>query len=620
MSALAPPILRGEVPADIKARYCTCTVLLIYALSVPPDIQEHAKAMQRRDTHTVNVPGPLWRELLALQQSKPAFCPNPSNFILDATRNKIVQVQAGGPEAARPLGESPSPPIRRPDVIQPSTIGADSKEILSAIGNAGTTGITAKQLSTVTGLPSNRVEQRLSSLSQGENISKFGRGLWVLQKFADANALEPGERGPAWYDSQFESRFRLKIGRYKGDIQFSPNERLPAHRWWPYVQGFSAAFVTEVCTRYAVGKGSVVLDPFCGSGTVSVVARLRGATAIGVDMMPIVAFVTAAKCEWDVDPTDLERGAKSVLADRSPTTLKPPFLRETAKQFTPEVMQSLLRLKENIWTLEAGPTQALLKLAFSSILIDASNLKRAPCLGYARKGGLDATLPFQLYSAAASRMVEDLRVLQQSRASWGPPAKTLTGSSGQAKLSADSVDLAITSPPYVNGMDYPTNYKIELAWLDFVESYVELAHLRASMVACDNIPRGTATGHRPSESVQGDDWISSVTDSIARNIRAKGAYRRADMPAIVRKYFDDLVPVISNVFRALRPGGRFVVVNGDSLMAGTYVPGDAIFGRLAAAIGFEVEGFDIARSRRSGQRRGFILRETVLTLRKPARN
>ena len=88
------------------------------------------------------------------------------------------------------------------------------------------------------------------------------------------------------------------------------------------------------------------------------------------------------------------------------------------------------------------------------------------------------------------------------------------------------------------------------------------------------------------------------------------------MDAIVARYFSDLVPVIQNVHRALKPGARFLVVNGDSLMAGAYVPGDAIFVRLARDLGFQVESFAVARTRRSGQRRGFVLRETIATLRK----
>lgn len=157
------------------------------------------------------------------------------------------------------------------------------------------------------------------------------------------------------------------------------------------------------------------------------------------------------------------------------------------------------------------------------------------------------------------------RVLRRERRNWGPRPDIRLGSSAVVRLPDNTVDLAITSPPYVNGMDYVMNYKIDLAWMDFIESYEELAALRASMVACDNIPRGTAADHRPSHAVRSDRWLESVVHTITQNIDQKGSYRRDDMGSIVRKYFDDLLPVIENVFRSLRPGGRFVVVNGDSL-------------------------------------------------------
>jgi SAM-dependent methyltransferase len=90
------------------------------------------------------------------------------------------------------------------------------------------------------------------------------------------------------------------------------------------------------------------------------------------------------------------------------------------------------------------------------------------------------------------------------------------------------------------------------------------------------------------------------------------------MHAVVHRYFRDLVPVLEGVRRALRPGGRFVVVVGDSLLAGTYVPGDLLLARLAERAGFEIDSVEVARTRRSGQRRSFALRESVVTLRRPS--
>jgi hypothetical protein len=494
---------------------------------------------------------------------------------------------------------------------------ADADPVVAAIDRAGITGITAKQLTAVTKIPSDQVSTRLEALSSRKQIARIGRGLWVLDRFAVVSSLESEFKGPSWYDRAFERQYKVQVGRRDGEIQFNPNEKRPVHRWWPYVQGFSAGFVADTCRRFGAGPGSVVFDPFCGSGTVPITARSMGAMGIGIDMMPIAAFVAGAKCEWEADPDDLWKAAIRATTNRSPPTIGKPFLKETDRQFKPEVLRSLLRLKENIWALDEGPTKTLLKLGFASVLIDSSNLKRAPCLGYTKKLGLSAQTPLDLFLGAIRRTRSDLETLQLKRQAWGPRPDIRLGSSAAIRLPEGSVDLAITSPPYVNGMDYPTNYKIDLAWMGFVESYDQLAALRASMVACDNIPRETAADHRPSAAVRSDRWLETVARTIDQNIDQKGSYRRDDMGAIVRKYFDDLVPVIEGVFQALRPGGRFVVVNGDSLMAGTYVPGDMIFARLAAQVGFIVEGFDLARTRRSGQRRGFMLRESVLTLRKP---
>ncbi len=317
--------------------------------------------------------------------------------------------------------------------------------------------------------------------------------------------------------------------------------------------------------------------------------------------------------------SELWKAALSATRNRTAPTIPPPFLKETASHFSPVVMSSLLRLKQNVFSVEPGPVRTLLTLGFASILIDCSNLKRAPCLGYTTKLGMSADLPFELFLQQVAVIKQDLVALRAKARGWGPPLEVIQANSGMAPIPEGAVDLAITSPPYVNGMDYVTNYKLDLAWLDFIKSYDELRTLRAAMVACDNIPRETAASHQANDIVRSDVWVGSVAKSIDSNIETKAAYRRDDMGAIVTKYFSDLVPVIENVYQSLKPGGRFVVVNGDSLIAGTYIPGDAIFGRLAEKVGFEVEAFDVARERRSGQRRGFVLRETILVLAKPGR-
>ena len=162
------------------------------------------------------------------------------------------------------------------------------------------------------------------------------------------------------------------------------------------------------------------------------------------------------------------------------------------------------------------------------------------------------------------------------------------------------------------------NYKLDLAWLGYASSYAELSQLRTTQVSCDNLRRDEAARYLAIDPA-GDPWLKEILGSIERNVRTKGSYRRQDVHGIVNRYFADLRPVLAGVYHALTPGGRFVLVIGDSLLAGTYVPGDLLVARQGAELGFEVASVEVARTRRSGQRRSFRLRESIVTLVKPHR-
>ena len=245
-----------------------------------------------------------------------------------------------------------------------------------------------------------------------------------------------------------------------------------------------------------------------------------------------------------------------------------------------------------------------------------SRLERSPCLGYRARPRSAPLLPFDAFRSAAREMREDLDRIATERAAWGPGAEILELDARQLDVGRERVDLAVTSPPYVNGMDYVTNYKLDLAWLGYASSYAELTRLRRRLVACDNLPRADSAGlldpHQAS-----DPWLREILDRIRTNVGRKGTYRRDDVHAIVLRYFLDLEPVLRRIRDALKPGGRFHLVVGDSLLAGAYVPGDLLIARLGRSVGLSITSVEVARPRRSGQRRSFSLRESIVTLQKP---
>ena len=488
-------------------------------------------------------------------------------------------------------------------------------KVLQVLEDVKTIGATSKQIAERVNVNEKDVKELLSVLKEKGIITHIGRGLWILTCYKDM-FRDPDFISPDYYLKEFKEKFNLKIDTYKRQITFSGNGSRTIHRWSPYVQGFSAGFVDDMINRHRISKGGWILDPFVGSGTVSVCAKLKGINSLGIDLMPLMIFMSKVKTTWQLDLNGIKRELERINRHwmTSQRILPAPFLRETPRQFKNDVLESLLSLKELILTIEDQKIKNLFLLAFASILVNCSNLKRSPCLGYVKNKEVNRDTPFKLFKEKVEQMLTDLIFVQGHQTDVF--SELILGDARIVRYEENSFDMAITSPPYVNGMDYVINYKIEMAWLDLVKNYEDLERLKEKMVACDNIPKRVIREFKNKKWIYHDDWLEDICDRINRKIERKGSYRRDDMHLIVRKYFEDLYPVFERVYEGLKPGGRFIIVIGDSLIAGIYIPADLILAKLGQEIGFTIERVEIARERRSGQRRDFLLRESVVTLTK----
>jgi len=429
----------------------------------------------------------------------------------------------------------------------------------------------------------------------------------------------PKNNGSAISDSkEYLAQLGVDIINNPQPIQFLPNTNEPVHRWSPYVQGFSAKFVQRTLSKYMREyKRPVILDPFAGSGTVPVQCKLNGYESYGVELMPLMHFIANTKVNsWTTNPEALLNVARHLSSRR--TFEAPDFLR-SQKQFNAGVLANLERIKSGIDSFEPASEQDkqikdLMLLAFAAILIDCSNLKRSPCLGYSAGKVVEDNAPFDLFARKIEEIAEDLWLLQNwySNVLGTKSEITLANSMEYEHLTA--YDLVITSPPYINGLDYVMNYKIEMGWLGFARSHKELKKLKDGMVVCDNVSKGLIYEFVSKENRYTNDWIEKIKEEINRNIVRRGGYRRSDMAEIVHKYFDDMYRVMQKVAGALNKGGRFILVIGDSLIADVYVPTDLILARIGKELGLTIESIEKARTRRSGQIRSYQLRETIVTL------
>jgi hypothetical protein len=410
----------------------------------------------------------------------------------------------------------------------------------------------------------------------------------------------------------------IKILENRQPIQFTSNINERIHRWAPYVQGFSASFVQSMLDQY---KGEydnpVILDPFAGCGTVLVQAKLNGYESFGTELNPLLQFIANTKLNcWDVSCDDLLKTYYMIPRDKRSSA--PSFLKSEC-HFKEGVLKNLEILKGGIESLKVenekqAKIKDLIRLAFSSILIECSNLKRSPCLGYCEKKKIDDITPFVLLHQKIQNIAYDLEMINiRYRDVIDIKSEVVLANAMKFKHN-NKFDLVITSPPYMNGLDYVINYKIEMGWLGFVRDHKELKKIKDEMVVCDNVSKGLMKEFSKSLSAYTNDWIEKIKADIEANITRRGHYRRPDMLYIVHKYFDDLHKVMGNVASSLNSGGRFILVVGDSLIADVYVPTDLLIARIGLDLNLDIEKIEKARERRSGQIRSYKLRESVITL------
>lgn len=412
----------------------------------------------------------------------------------------------------------------------------------------------------------------------------------------------------------------LEIVERHMPIQFTSNFSEHVHRWAPYIQGFSAAFVQSIFEQYKGNyRSPVVLDPFAGCGTVIVQSKLNGYKSVGTELNPLLQFIAGIKVNsWDINPKLLLQSYTSMPKDlRFPA---PEFLK-SENQFNKGVLKNLEFLKGGIDSLpEKTKNQIKVKnlilMAFSSILIECSNLKRTPCLGYWKNKKVPDIAPWLFMKEKIKDICNDLKVLQKKYNENILTEGKIILADAMEYRHKDSHNLVITSPPYMNGLDYVMNYKIEMAWLGFTKRLEDAKQIKNNLVVCDNVSKGLIRKFTQSNSKYTNDWLEEIKSNIVRNIKRRGSYRRDDMPHIVHKYFDDMYKVMKTVVKSIKPNGRFILVVGDSLIADVYVPTDLLLARIGTELGLSIEKLEKARNRRSGQVRNYRLRETIVTLKK----
>jgi hypothetical protein len=122
------------------------------------------------------------------------------------------------------------------------------------------------------------------------------------------------------------------------------------------------------------------------------------------------------------------------------------------------------------------------------------------------------------------------------------------------QIESGSIDLVLTSPPYLNAIDYMRCSKFSLVWMG--HSIGDLRQIRAESV-------GTEASSKKALDAA---WVQSLIGKLA----LKPALSSRDR-ALLATYVWDMGSALGEACRVLRHGGRAVYVVGDTTSKGTFI-------------------------------------------------
>ncbi|MBE6324771.1 MAG: site-specific DNA-methyltransferase [Bacteroidales bacterium] len=324
-------------------------------------------------------------------------------------------------------------------------------------------------------------------------------------------------------------------------------------------------------------KNLKVLDPFMGSGTTAVEALISGNRPFGTEMDPFARMIadvsTTVFSPQELDT--LNQIYNTIQKDWSSYKALPtPDLTGIEHWFKPNDFEDLLKLKACIFSLSSQKYLPYFLVAFADCIKPVSLMERQSTKPYISTKYAKKTKSVR-DSFEYSYKAHFEATLQMSGIAKPSPIVWLGEDATDFVSESNSIDIAITSPPYINALDYTRCIKVESAMCGKTDTKGTVL-LRKKQV-----------GHESRRHQLIDESVNQIFGQYYKQIEIvdKG---RADT---CLAYFNDLYKNLSCVHTVLKSGGIYHLIIGDNTIRGVYVPTHEIVARLGEIIGFKWVGY-----------------------------
>lgn len=399
------------------------------------------------------------------------------------------------------------------------------------------------------------------------------------------------------------------------------------HDWYRFVLSFPAHLVRDYIRGFGLGEKDIILDPFCGTGTTLVEAKLRGIPSIGIEANTMAHFACSVKVNWSVNSDDLlnhaakiaEKTERAIESGIVPCPLeKEQFALLLKDSISPEPLRKSLILLEQIKEAKNSPCKQHELLAFAkSLVYSNSNLHFGPEVGVRRIKKHDAQV-VESWLVEIQKMVDDLR--RTCRDDTNDISSIIHHADARQVaelLTPRSISAVFTSPPYPNEKDYTRTTRLESVLLGFVRNKEDLRNLKKNLL-CSN----TRNAYKCNDD---DKWIenNSEIQLLAEEIEkrrislGKTSGFERQYGRVTKLYFGGMARHLAELRTFLKPGAYLGYVVGDQASyLQVMIRTGQLLAEIAQSLGYQVVGIDLFRTRLATATRQ-QMREEVVVLQWP---
>lgn len=318
-------------------------------------------------------------------------------------------------------------------------------------------------------------------------------------------------------------------------------------------------------------RGATVLDPMCGSGTVLKLGVEEGWGAIGFDLDPLAVLISRVASR-PINVTRVKKVAEAMANQIDPKTkVAVPWIdgdhptSEFVNFWFANGQSRILRQFAALLINKKGATADLLRVALSRTIITKDRgASLARDVSHSRPHRVRDENDYDVVQGFLDGVNHICGLVDREIA--GTAAVALRDARQMPAELNGTVDLVITSPPYLNAIDYMRGHRLSLVWLGHQLGGLRI--IRSQSVGSERSAKGS---------------IDTARALVPRHRKLLPRQQ-----AMLDRYAIDMATFTDQIAMKLTPKGEAVVVVGDSIIQGAFVKNSRIVEKAAMQAGLKL--------------------------------